>query len=207
MRNQISFLALISLTLLWSCGEAGLETDISKINEIEFTVSNLTAEGIHSERASVNLADEEFAEYLGDIEQFKVNKIEVQIASLNADLASISPYVDQNINTSINGSILVLLDNIELMSVVYEGGNSGTDGHELFHDQGNLKITDRIVLYDEANPSNVQVQTTQEAINILLSALENRSTLNADFLLSGRFENANMTMKIFLDLTARAQLN
>lgn len=203
MRNQISFLALISLTLLWSCGEAGLETDISKINEIEFTVSNITSTGIYYEQASVNLADEEFADYLGDIEQFKVNKIEVQITNVTADLASIGEY-DNDPTVITVGGIVVDLSGSSLLDVVF----GSTQGHELFHDgQGNLQSTGRIVLYDEANPSSVQIQSNQEVIDVLISALENRSTLDAEVGFSGRFENANITLKVFLDLTARAQLN
>jgi len=202
MYKKLTLLTFLSLSLLWSCGEAGLESDISKVNEIEFTVSNITSEGVHFENASVNLADEEFADYLGDIEQFKVNKMEVQITAVSGDLASIAPYGNGN------GGIIVSLDGSELLAVVYFGGSNGTTNHQLFHDgQGNLISTEKIVLYDEANPSNVQIPSSQEVVNILISALENRSTLNARVGFGGKFENANITLKVFLDLTARAQLN
>ena len=192
MKKQLLIFTAISLFLL-GCGEAGVEADISKVNEIEFSVSNLTESGLHTEFASVNLAAEEFSDYLNDIESFKVNKIEIQISEVTADRASFGS--DGGIGIALGGEILI-------------EASRGVPGVELFADSnGNLLVTDKIVLYDEANPSNVQVRASAAAVDQLISALENRSVLQAFGAFRGEFENANFTVKIFLDLTARTQID
>ncbi len=201
-------LLLICTAFVFSCGEAGVESDISKISELNFevTVADFTDVGgflVADLGESIDPASEEFDEYLGDVENYFINKVEIQIKDytsgpndpvivfIGAGAGPIANTLGPNIiqeDSRLGGSTPLI--------------TSLTDAN------GKITNTDRVTLFNRKNPSEGLVNSTNPGLQQVLTALTNstpfegRMQVALQGALSGPF-----TITIFFDLTARVQLD
>lgn len=186
--KKLFYLFLLAPVLsIVACGEAGVESDISKITEISFTASANQLNGAtgQTNTESVNFAAEEFEEFVGDAKNFTLNELAFEISDLD------NP-------TSATLSFDLRVD--------FTNSADANDGQSLLSLQ-NAAIANgnRIVLFDKngggaANASVVQSLENAilngETVQIEISATKNGEPLTEDFVLT-----------FFWDLTARVDLD
>lgn len=201
--------AIVMGAIMSSCGEAGVEANVSKNSEIEFNVTNLTLTGKHTVFVAINFAADEFEEYQDGIVGWDINKIEFQITGVQGDKFTL---LDPNNNF---GSFSIVLDN-SLANVLYvqnpSGGLFPGPGEEAFplitNSNNQLRTTEKYTLYDK-NGGAVRGEFSfqSQIVDDLLELLENREVAVFTVSMEGDFENANITVKLFVDVTAKTELD
>lgn len=193
-KRLLPFLSL--LLVIWGCGDAGIESDISKnvaIDPIEVQlpvppifVGQRVDETppINTNTGAIDISDNEFSEYLDDAERFTINKITYSIVGFpqnsEADLdLSIDIEIGQNTQ--------------ELLSILVADAQSN--------------VTD-VVLFEAGTPGNVNLN----AIADLENALLNGQTFAMDIEIIGRDvllreEEVNFQLVFKFDVTTRIKLD
>lgn len=181
----------VMAVFLWGCGEAGIESDISKTSEFSFNVSATTLNtnlGV-DQSESFNFSNEEFASYIADAQKFTLNRLEFEVLGLTGTPTStinLAVRIDltNNVASKTDGDALLTVMNVPIANT-----------------------TSPILLFstDATNPglaNNTVVAALEQAI---LSGstieLELTSTKNGADITEG-FE-----IKLLFDLTARVELN
>ena len=75
MKRPLLFL-LLSIPFLWSCGETGVETDISKTTTVTFDISkdavNANPDGSFQLVQLIDFAADDFQQYINDTKSFRI---------------------------------------------------------------------------------------------------------------------------------------
>ncbi len=193
MKKNI-FLALLTMFSLWGCGEAGIQSDISKsvaIDPINVSIS-VPAQAVgllvpQTPPVSVNtgaiqISGEEFEDYLSDAERFTINEMTYSIenfpAGSEADL-------EISIQISVAGGAPINF----LSTTVTDAQNNVTD----------------VVLYPAGS-------VNAAAVSALEGALLNGQSFEMDIELVGRdvtlqTQDIDFDLVFKFDLTARIQLD
>lgn len=194
-KRLLPFLSL--LLVIWGCGEAGIQSDISKNVEIdpidiELSVPPLLVgqdidetPPIQVSTGTIDISDNDFSEYLDDATKFTINKITYSIVNFpsgsRADL-------DLNIDIAISGGA-----SQDLLEILIEDAQDNADD---------------VVLYQAGAGGNVSAS----AIQALEQALLNSQTFEMDIEIVGRNvnlqeENVDFQIVFKFDVTTRLQLD
>lgn len=189
--RKICLLTLVLTVFLWGCGEAGVESDISKTSEIDFDINAATLNTALGSTVgqSFDFADQEFASYISDAEKFTLNRLEFEI-------------------TGLTGAPATTLD-IEIRIDFSNNTNSQTDGDALLvrADVPVANTTSPLLLFstDASNPGIAN----NAVVTALEQAILNRSTVELEITSSknGADLTEDFTINLLFDLTARVQLD
>lgn len=194
-KRLLPFLSL--LLVIWGCGEAGIQSDISKnvaIDPIDVQLSVpaiLVGQDINEtpptqvSTGTIDISDNDFSEYLDDATKFTINKITYSIVNFpsgsRADL-------DLNIDVAIAGG-----GSQDLLEILIEDAQNNADD---------------VVLYQAGAGGNVSAT----AIQALEQALLNSQTFEMDIEIVGRNVNLSQSDVDFqivfkFDVTTRLQLD
>lgn len=193
MRSKYLLLALISV-FLWGCGEAGVESDISKLIDTERIEINLSTPFVGQEvdrtpstivYARNVVESDEFSEYLDDAQNFTVNFITYSVEGFPT-----------------TSSADMVLD----VSVSIQGGN--------FLELLSLRINDvqnnpqDIMIYEKGS----DLPANESTVSQLENALLNGQTFDMKIELYGEdvtLEQADVAFDLIFkyDLTARVQFD
>lgn len=194
-KRLLPFLSL--LLVIWGCGEAGIQSDISKNIEIDPIDVSLSVPAIlvgqdiaetpptQVSTGTIDISDNDFAEYLDDATRFTINKITYSIIGFpsgsQADL-------DLNIDVSVAGGA-----SQDLLQILVANAQNNVDD---------------VVLYQVGTSGNVNAS----AIQALEQALLNSQTFEMDIEIVGRDVNlsqSNVDFQIVFkfDVTTRLQLD
>ncbi|MFY0592839.1 hypothetical protein [Roseivirga sp.] len=190
MRKQLIILLTLPFLLL-GCGEAGVESDISKTSELDFEIaaSDLNLALGSTIAQSFDFANEDFDEYISDVEMFTLNQLEFEILELSGAPATtldleIRIDFDNNTASTTDGEALVSIANVPVANT-----------------------TSPVLLYstDASNPglANTSVVTAFE------QAVLNKRTVEIEITSSktGADLTENFKINLLFDLTARVQLD
>lgn len=193
-KRLLPFLSL--LLVIWGCGEAGIQSDISKNVAIDPVSVSLSVPPIFvGQRVNetppqqistdlIDISDNEFSDYLSDAESFTVNKISYTIENFpNGSEADL----DLNIDLNVGGGTQDLLD-----IVIVDAQNN----------------VDDVILYQDGVTSNV----SESAITAIEQAIFNNQSFRLDIELIGRdvlLQQSNVDFRIIFkfDVTARVRLD
>lgn len=189
--RKTCLLTLVLTVFLWGCGEAGVESDISKTSEIDFDINASTLNTALGSTVgqSFDFADQEFASYISDAEKFTLNRLEFEITGLTGAPATT---LDMEIRIDFSNNTSSQTDGDALLSVANVPVANTTSPVLLFStDATDLGIT------------NTAVVTALEA------AILNRSTVELEITSSktGADLTENFKINLLFDLTARVQLD
>jgi len=194
-KRLLPFLSL--LLVIWGCGEAGIQSDISKNVEIdpidiELSVPLLLVgqdidetPPVSVSTGTIDISDNDFSEYLDDATKFTINKITYSIINFpsgsRADL-------DLNIDIAIAGG-----GSQDLLEILVQDAQDNADD---------------VVLYQAGAGGNVSAS----AIQALEQALLNSQTFEMDIEIVGRNvnlqeENVDFQIVFKFDVTTRLQLD
>ncbi len=183
--------------LLYSCGEAGIQSDISQIVDVDpisvtIDVSPLFVGQRIDETPStsvntedINITSDEFDEYSDELQKFTINQIYFTLSGFDAGNEA---DLDVDMNIIFNGG-----SSIPLLSTVI------VDAHTQ---------TAKVLLYTKSNPGSVN----QTAISGIESALLNGTSFQIEMDIVGRdvlFQSTSDTFQFQFqfDVTARVQLD
>lgn len=194
-KRLLPFLSL--LLVIWGCGEAGIQSDISKdvgIDPINVNIPVIPGyQGdtptIPASSDPIDISDNEFSEYIQDSESFTINKITFTLEdydqSNEADL-------EIEINVSIAGGA-----DLPLLTTTIA-------------DLQTISSSDIQTLFSKSSPGNVNTST----ITQLEQALQNGQSFQMDMNLTGRnvsisATNSEIDFNLYFkfDVTARLQLD
>ncbi|NVK84557.1 MAG: hypothetical protein HWE21_09570 [Cytophagia bacterium] len=194
-KRLLPFLSL--LLVIWGCGEAGVQSDISKGIEVDPVDVQLSVPALlvgqdidetpptQVSTGAIDISDNDFSEYLDDATSFTINSISYSIINFpsgsRADL-------DLNIDIAVAGG--ALQDLLEIL--VQDAQNNSED----------------VMLYTADAPGNV----SPTAIQALEQALLNSQTFEMDIEIIGRNVNLSQSDVDFqivfkFDVTTRLQLD
>lgn len=200
--------AIVMGAIMSACGEVGIETNISKNNEVEINITNLTLTGTYGQDFSFNFADEEFSEYVDDVESWDINKIEFQITSVQGDKFTL---IDPNEGT---GSLRMFQRNSgNRNTVIYSYAQPRIDlklgAYDLITNSNNqIRTTEKYTLYDRNGGAvSSEFEFDPVVVDLMLTSLRDRQVVVFTVFLEGEFENANISMKLFVDVTAKTKLD
>lgn len=185
---KVGAVILFSLIMLMSCGEAGIETDISKITEFQFDILsnevNSSPNGSYQLRERIDFASNDFEEYINDAKTFEIKRMWVQLSEY--DETNPVPYtVDLQVDVETQGK------------------------RRDFFSANNLPLenSDRVLLYQEGNPINI---LTSEQIGILEQiAQEVLAQRPVDFIFDADFISplySDFKLTFFFEMVARVEL-
>lgn len=194
-KNLLAFLSLAVVT--FGCGEAGIQSDISQVAEIDpIEVSLEVPPGFVGvpvaqtpERTvqtdNINISSDEFDEYLEDVQKFTINKIW---------------YTVENFNSPNEGDLEVE------MNIVFSGQASQNLLSTTIQDL--QTITGDVQLYDKASPGDVNAA----AISDLEAAMKNGDSFRIELVLVGKdvtlhSQQVDFGLIFKFDVTARVQLD
>ena len=208
LKNKF-FLILLSATLLWGCGEAGVESDVSKVTEISFEISSddFTPIGgflLADLREVVNPVEEEFSEYRDDVENYIVNKLEIQITEYT---------VTGNDPTVVFfGMGAGPVGNLLGPNIIQEDSRISTNTpliDALTDANDRITNTDKILIFDRSNEANGLILSTNDGIQQVLTALRNSTLFEGRLQVAtqGGALTGGFKVTLFFDLTARVQLD
>ncbi len=129
MRKTLLLLSIVSLAL-FGCGEAGVELDVTKGSTVTIQISrnlvNSDVDNFFSTTQTVNFADDDFEEYIGDAESVIIDKLTYQFKDYN-NISGDLVLMDITLGTgSPNNSILdvfgLVVENTGTV-LAYETGN------------------------------------------------------------------------------------
>ncbi len=189
--RKTCLLTLVLTVFLWGCGEAGVESDISKTSEIDFDIeaSTLNTALGSTVGQSFDFANQEFASYVSDAEKFTLNRLEFEIKDLTGAPAAT---LDMEIRIDFSNNTASKTDGDALLSVTNVPVANTTSPVLLFST-------------DASNPgiANSSVVTALE------QAILNRSTVELEITSSktGADLTQDFTINLLFDLTARVQLD
>lgn len=189
--RKTCLLTLLLTFFLWGCGEAGVESDISKTSEIDFNVEAATLNTALGSTVgqSFDFANQEFASYVSDAEKFTLNRLEFEIKDLTGAPATT---LDMEIRIDFSNNTASKTDGDALLSVANVPVANTTSPVLLFSTDSN-------------NPgiANTSVVTALE------QAILNRSTVEVEITSSktGADVTEDFTINLLFDLTARVQLD
>ena len=194
-KRLLPFLSL--LLVIWGCGEAGIQSDISKNVAIDpINVNFPVVPGYQGDTPPSNvstdpidISDNDFAEYIEDSQSFKINEITFKIEGFNsaneADL-------ELDISISISGGASMPLLTTTITDLQSIGAN------------------DIQTLYEKSNPGSVN----QGTITQLEQALQSGQSFQMDMNLTGKNVNIALSsneidfdITFMFDVTARLQLD
>jgi hypothetical protein len=182
---------MLLTVLVWGCGEAGVESDISKTSEIDFDIEASTLNTVLGSTVSqsFDFALEDFDSYVSDAEKFTLNSLEFEITGLTGAPAST---LDMEIRIDFSNNVASKTDGDVLLSVA------------------NVPITNTtspVLLYstDASNPGIAN----GTIVAALEQAILNRSTVELEITSSKNGADLSEDFKINLlfDLTARIKLD
>lgn len=174
--------------MIMGCGEAGVESNISKVTEISFTANAnaLNDAAGQTVTESVNFAADEFEEYVSDAKSFTLNEISFEMSDVSASTSatlSLELRIDfDNSSANNDGDVLLSLTNTPI-----ENGN-------------------RILLFDKDDNSGA---ANASVVQNLETALLNGQTVQIEITANKNGEplTENFTYTLFWDLTAKVQLD
>jgi hypothetical protein len=200
--KKIFLLFSTFLIFTLGCGDAGFESDISKLIEIDplnvsidvpalaLGIRVPSTPAIVVETDPISFGDGAFDDYdLGEIERYTINEIYYSIEGFDAGSGSAlnEADLDVNMNISFDGGSAQSLVNTTIANV-----------------QNNVQD---VKLYDKSNPGSVNASTIQGLEQALLNggsfALE-LDMIGRDVLLQTVSQNFNIVFKF--DVTVRVQL-
>lgn len=182
---------MLLTVLLLGCGEAGVESDISKTSEIDFDIEASTLNTVLGSTVgqSFDFADQDFASYVSDAERFTLNTLEFEITGLTGTPAST---LDMEIRIDFSNNVASKTDGDALLSVTSVPV---------------ANTTSPVLLYstDASNPGIANATV----VAALEQAILNRSTVELEITSSKNGADLSEDFKINLlfDLTARIQLD
>ncbi|WP_420385668.1 hypothetical protein [Roseivirga sp.] len=194
-KRLLPFLSL--LLVIWGCGEAGIQSDISKNVAIDPISVSLSVPPIfvgqpinetppqQVSTGTIDISDNDFSEYLDDAENFTINKITYSIEGFpNGSQADL----DLNIDIAIAGGA-----NQDLLQILVPDAQDN--------------VSD-VVLYQNGVPGNVNAS----AISALEQALLNNQTFEMDIEIIGRdvtLQQSNVDFEIIFkfDVTTRVRFD
>ena len=190
MRQLIGCLVLAAVL---ACGEAGVESDITKINEVIFSVGHTDINSVNGiiVSQSVDISGDEFDQYVDDVQNYVLNTIHYQIgdyenASSGDTDISITIRIDfDNTATAGDGDVLLntTIDNL---------ANS----------------TDNVLLYTRASETNTGLADPNVVLSLEQAVLNRQSfIMEIEATRSGDDVSDDFTITFFLDITARVQLD
>lgn len=197
MKKLYVCLSAISLGLLYSCGEAGIQSDISQIVDVDpinvridiapiFVGQDIDETPPTSVQTSpINITSDEFSEYSDELQSFKINQIYYTLSGIEAGNEA-----DLDVD----------------MSIIFNGGSSIPLLSTLIVDAQTQ--TARVLLYDKTNPGSVNAT----AISGIESALLNGTSFVLEMEIVGRnvrFQSSSeeFQFQFQFDVTARVQLD
>ena len=196
MRKPIYFFFCLTF-LLWACGEAGVQSDVSKNVEIDQIQVSLEVPAplvgqsvqqtppIDVNTGNIDIGDNEFSEYLEDATNFTINQITYSIvgfpAGSEADL-------DVELDVQIQGQ-----QRQELLETSIANAESN--------------VTD-VVLYNNGTPGNVNAS----AIGALEQAIRNGNSFQLFMTIVGRDvvlqqQSVDFSFVFKFDVTARINID
>ena len=184
------------LMLLFACGEAGVESDISKSIEIDPISVQMTvpqaAVGVLVQSTppitvnsgTIDIGTEDFGSYLEDAELFTINTLSYSIENFPAGS---SADLDITVNVIIGGQTQ------QLLNVLIEDAQNNASN---------------VLLYDKDNPGNANAA----AVTALAQAIKDGQSFEVEMVIVGRdvtLQSSSIDFDIILgfDVTARIQLD
>ena len=204
-----TYLSLMAcLILLFACGEAGVESDISKTTEVSYTVTasdfpNTGSFAIADLTETIDPSSDDFAEYLDDIQNYFINKIEVQITGYTS-VADDPEVIFFGMGAGPVGNSLG-------PNIVLEDARASSTTPlitQMTNTDDELSNSERMVIFDRKTPANGLVDENNAGVMQILTALTNKTAFEGRVqvalsgVLSGPF-----TVTFFFDLTGRVQLD
>lgn len=203
LMKKVFLLAFTFSLFTLACGDAGIESDISKLVEIDPLTVSLTVPNIAIGQRipvtppiiintdEINFGDSDFEDYdLGEIESYAVNEMFYSIEGFEPGLGTSANEADLQVD----------------MNIVFEGGDPEFLLSTTISDiQNNV---DNILLFDKSNPGSVRIEVIQ---NLERSLLNGRSFAlqlvmeGRDVLLQSTNQDFDIAFKF--DVTVRVQLN
>jgi len=196
MKNKL-LLFFLSPLLLFGCGEAGFESDISKNIEIDPISMNITVPAplvgqfvpetppTSVSTGQIDITGDDFEDFLSDAEFFKINQISYSLENFPSN-SSGDLYVE--VSVSISGGQF-----LPLVATTFEDLQNNSQD---------------IIIYSESNQSNVNSSTIADLEQGLLNGQPFEMRIDA----TGRDITVQTTSIDFdvifkYDVTARIQLN
>ena len=196
--KKISFCLLTLIVgLVYSCGEAGIQSDISQIVDVDpisvsidipplligQTISETPPTTVNT--GAINITSDEFAEYSDELRSFTINQIYYTLSGIDAGNEA---DLDIDMNIVLNGG-----SSIPMLSTVVVDAQTQTA---------------QVLLYDKANSGSVN----SVAISGIESALLNGTSFVLEMNIVGRnvrFQSASdqFQFQFKFDVTARVQLD
>ena len=191
MMRKIYLLITVMTVFVWGCGEAGIESDISKTSEFTFDVSSATFNtNVNVDRGeSFNFSSEEFSDYIADAQKFTLNRLEFEVVGLSdtpSATMDLSVRIDfTNDETSkTNGDNLLTVMNVPVSNTSSPVLLFSTDATN-----PGLAINSVVIALEQAILSG-------STIELELTSTKTGADVTADF-----------QIKLLVDLTARIELD
>ena len=191
MRQSICLLLLCAF-LVFACGDAGVESDISKINEVAYSISHNDINSVNGivVSQSLDISGDEFDQYLDDVQNYVLNTIHYQVSDYeNANSGetdiSITIRIDFNNTTTVGDGDVLLNTTID-----------------------NLSNSERVLLYTRASETNTGLADPNVVLSLEQAVLNRQSfIMEIEATRSGDDVSDDFTITFFLDITARVQLD
>jgi hypothetical protein len=198
MKKISLYLLILMAGVVYSCGEAGIQSNVSKTIEEQATIeaSVINANSSINETILVDVLGDDFEEYRNDIDNFFINRIEIEVT----DYANVD-------NTTTNYQSFVLK--------VGTSQNSLTDfmtGSEqlAFLSAFGTRVanTNKILLFDIDEPGAL-LNASSPGITQLIQWLNNGTPfyIGINGSLSGAPVADDFNIKFYLDLTAKVVID
>lgn len=189
MKKLFYLFLLAPVLFIVACGEAGVESDISKVTEISFTINanDLNDRTPVYETESINFAADEFEEFIGDAKKFTLNNLTVEMSGLGSDVEpDLQLYLDVDVNNTADPD-----DGTKLLSL----------SKSIFNGK-------RIVLFDK-DGGGAALDANNEVVRTLETAILNGEIVQVGIsaVTIGDLLTEDLVLTFYWDLTARVQLD
>lgn len=204
--KKILLLSSLLFAFLLGCGEAGIETDISKVIEFDVTIDQ-DAPQITFENQSyllathlIDPASDEFSEYSADIKEYIINEIELDIVSIQSNAGIEMQYFGIGEALTPDGGIIA-----NWIATVFQNNL-----YEALTNNGKLAVVSDLLIYSASKPNE---DLTEEFGVINLSHFQEKLSNGQPGRIALYLYDDNLpsefliNIKIKVDLTARTQLD
>ncbi|GAB5523719.1 MAG: hypothetical protein Roseis2KO_15910 [Roseivirga sp.] len=191
MMRKTYLLTFVLAAFLWGCGEAGVESDISKTSEIDFDIEASTLNTVLGSTVgqSFDFANDEFSSYISDAEKFTLNRLEFEITGLTGAPATT---LDMEIRIDFSNNTASETDGDALLSVTNVPVANTTSPVLLFStDASNPGIANNAVVV-----ALEQAILNRSTVELEITSSKNGADLSEDF-----------KINLLFDLTARVKLD
>jgi len=192
MKKKI-LLLLLAVTA-YSCDDEGLSSNISKsIEESMVIQASLVDVDLMTFSLEIDPASDEFEQYLDEIEDFYVNKVEIRITELPA---SGNPVLEQ----FQFGASASSIEAVNIFSEASDAASPFID--EITNNDGEIFNSAKVLIYEKGTNNGI-ISDGNAGIENIINALKNATPFNVAVALD--FEQdltTDFRITLFLDLTA-----